>query len=732
MLYRNEIFSLNGQRHRLLHTEESTDRAWTINMEDTASWPVQVTWSQLLSAHEAERKNLPACFSNATEKTPLLSLAPTPAMRKVKDAALERLGNLIKTVPAIYDRDKRGQLVRERALEAGCSKTSLNKDLRRYWLGGQCSSALLGDFHRCGITQSQGTAGRGRRTIDGHAAYQLGEGDEAYFRRWIEQHYLKDGRRKIPHTFQRLLEHCYQRLDGNGQPWLLPAGERPSLRQFEHFLRKNYPLEMRLRKRHGDKEFELDHRAKVGTILADCLGVGHYYEADATIADVYLVASEDVRQIVGKPTLYLIIDRKSRLIVGWYVGLENASWACAKQAILSISQDKAAMCARYGVHYEPEDWPAHMVFPKEFLADRGELFKRTSSQIADDLEVNVTNVPAKRGDWKPVVECGFKQTRVALEDGTPGFDPPENAKKRQGKHYEKDACLTLQQFTTIILNCIIAHNRAQMPAYELSLKELGDNVEPSPIGLWNHNIRERAGLLTRFDEERVRLALLPRGEATVTEEGILFNKCLYTCAEAMAGGWFVRARRKRFKIGVSYDSRLVDTLYVYNPEKRGHIAECTLTARSERYRGFSVHEVAVLERIRALLQPSIQQSRLQTRSDMHRANDPIVAAGRQKLASEGKGVTRSARKADTKEARAHELRKERQATATPTSAEHNHAGAGATGQVYALPIRAKGQPISAAGVGATSDITSHEPHDRPKASSMAERLRQMRERVTNG
>ena len=271
-----------------------------------------------------------------------------------------------------------------------------------------------------------------------------------------------------------------------------------------------------------------------------------------------------------------------------------------------------------------------------------------------------------------------------------------------------------------------------MPDYELSLKELGDNVEPSPIGLWNHNIRERAGLLTRFDEERIRLALLPRGEATVTEEGILFNKCLYTCAEAMAGGWFVQARRKRFKVGVSYDSRLVDRLYVHNPNKRGHVAECTLTSRSERYRGFSFPEVAALERIRALLQPGITQSRLQTRADMHRANDPIIAAAKQRLASEGKGISRSARRADTKEARAHELRKERQAIAVPTPLEQNPAGAGTPGQVLSLPVRAKGQPISAAEAGTTSDNASHGPHDQPKASSMAERLRQMRERVTNG
>src|SRR5690606_24251979 len=84
-------------------------------------------------------------------------------------------------------------------------------------------------------------------------------------------------------------------------------------------------------------------------VRSDCLGVGHYYEIDATIADIYLVSSEDVNKIIGKPTLYLIIDRKSRLIVGFYFGLENASWNGAMQAILCISENKRGLCARYGV-----------------------------------------------------------------------------------------------------------------------------------------------------------------------------------------------------------------------------------------------------------------------------------------------------------------------------------------------------------------------------------------------
>lgn len=97
--------------------------------------------------------------------------------------------------------------------------------------------------------------------------------------------------------------------------------ERPTLRQFKRILKQKFDLETTIRKRAGDKEFEQNHRARLGSMDQDCHGVGHIYEIDATIADVFVVSSRDRSRIIGKPTLYLIYDRRSRLIVGFYVDI---------------------------------------------------------------------------------------------------------------------------------------------------------------------------------------------------------------------------------------------------------------------------------------------------------------------------------------------------------------------------------------------------------------------------
>ena len=74
---------------------------------------------------------------------------------------------------------------------------------------------------------------------------------------------------------QLLRERHYTVTDGNGKRWLTHAGGHPSFRQFSRFLRNKFSLETRIRSREGDKDFERDHRAKLGSVLEGCRGVGN-------------------------------------------------------------------------------------------------------------------------------------------------------------------------------------------------------------------------------------------------------------------------------------------------------------------------------------------------------------------------------------------------------------------------------------------------------------------------
>ncbi|MGB7399041.1 Mu transposase C-terminal domain-containing protein [Castellaniella sp.] len=640
MLFRNDIFLLDGVRVRLLDANMEVDRAWGISLDDVYAMPVCLPYSEI--------QDLPV--EPAQEA---ILHKPSTSQIRYRDRAWARLSPLLDAHGAqLLESAGRKAIICDYAARTGCSPTTLYTHLRRYWQRGQVKQALMPDFHQSGRPVRQGanevsiTAGRGRRPTRG-SIYQLTTTDADHFHEVIKREYLKDARHTAVDAFTVLLAEHYRYIDGNGERHLLAEGERPSLRQFRRFLGSHYDIEVRTRAREGDRDFEREHRKVLGSYLADCQGVGHYYEIDATIADVYLVASGDVSKIIGKPTLYLVTDRKSNLIVGAYFGLENASWTGARQAILSIAEDKRALCERYGVAYDPADWPAHQVFPKEFIGDRGEMISSMSNQVADGLEITVTNPPAQRPDWKSTVECGFRQIHSQIRPITPAYDPPSNAERRRGKHYEKDACLTLTDFGKIMLEAIIAHNRREMPGYALSNRELLDGVSPSPLALWAHGIRTRAGLLTRYDAARVRFALLPEAPAVVSERGIEFRGCFYSCPQAISEKWFERARVRRFQVQVSYDPRLADAIYVHpRGEKAGEPLVATLTERSRECRGLCFDEVAYLERLRAEVVRQTDHSRLENSIGLREATKLTIEAAKEKLKGSPR-KSRSARRADT-------------------------------------------------------------------------------------
>ena len=737
MIFKGDRFLLNDHAYLLLHCEPETDSAWAIDI-NVRDWPREFNWSQIRNLKPYAPKSITEVVETNDEGIALLvppvklgrltvtnSLNPTPAMIAVRDNALELLGPLIDSdvsYPRIFEAKERCQMVMERAQEAGCSVPTIYKHLRQFWLGGQKPSALLGNFHRCGQGQSGTTASRGAKPEFARPIFQLNTADFGRFDRVIEETYLSGDLRSISYTHQKLLEDHYTTVDGNGDEYILPEGERPTLRQFQHYLLKTLPLEKRLRSRKGDKDFERDHRPVLGTVMDVCDGVGHIYEADASELDIFLVAADDIKTIIGKPTLYLVMDRKSRLIVGWYLGLENASWTVAMLAFASISQDKQSICARLGIKYEQNDWPAHEIFPKQVLGDRSELITKASCQLATELQVIVSNLPSKRPDWKPVVECEFKQTRMVLQPGAPGFDPPENAMKRQGKRYDKDACLTLLQLERIILAAIIAHNRKPLPGYPRTLKEIGNEVPPIPIALWNHDLVERSGLLPKFDEETVRKALLPRDEASISEEGILFKDCHYSCQEALAKGWLTAARRSRFKLQVAFDRRLVDKIYVYDPNDSSQLYECRLTTRSERYRGMSFSEVYAVERIQRRDAVQWKQIRTQVSADFNGVANPEYEASKKALKDAKLKSSRRSRRVDSKEAREVELSKTRQEQAPISTAPTKKSA-------KVLPFSS----ISGGVARASAESSVEAPQAVPNAAPSAEEKKQlMKERMLRG
>ncbi|WP_109477557.1 Mu transposase C-terminal domain-containing protein [Paraburkholderia sp. C35] len=728
-----------GTRYRLLHVTED-GQAWVVNVSDPNCWPMQCQYASLISSIAADELSI---VVGSESQLPFYSHHADVRRRK----AWEVIEPLVADT-AIFDSTLRGPLVKARAEETGISKTTIYKYLNTYWCGGQSQQALLPNFLDIGTKQTGNTHGRGR--VPKGERYEIFQMDPKVdvpnIKEAVEKHYLNGEVSTLKHAWLEMLREKYSYLDGNGNQLLKPSGERPSIRQFRTVFKKNFSYETTMRRKKGNKDFDRDHGQNITGALYEAICVGHIYEIDATIADVWLVAKDNRAKIIGKPTMYLIYDRYSRLCVGFYVGLEHASWEAAMQAILSIAEDKEALCAKYNVPYDPADWLADGYFGQKFLGDLGEMISRNSNRICDGMQSTVANTRALSPQSKGTVECGFKLIHASIASLTPGYEPPRNATRRRGKHYDRDASLTLDEFIALILAAIIKHNRNPMRGYDMPPTMALRECPPIPREIWADNLRQGAGAMSRYSAEYLHLQLLPRDKAIVRGKGIYFKGCYYTCPELEKLGWFVMAENKgTWDVEVSYDRRLVDEIIVYDPKNSRRHYTCTLTDRNLYYAGYSFAEVKYVQ---SEVQATILQGEddaLQHRADFHKFAEAITKPARDAARKATNGASRASRKADIAADRIAEraTRRQKEAAITKPSSRGKGSPSPATAPNNVVPIHGHGARDTTHQT-ATSNTSSTEPKmptgapsaapaDTPEPSlTLQEKLRLKRQELING
>jgi len=243
MLFRNDLFHLNNATYRLLESDVNTGWAWLIAIDQALAWPIRISCDEIQGVSREEPQTAGVTYDSS-------------AMRRKCDKAWVRLQPLLSRGEKLYEPSLRQRAVEEVSEQLGCSARTLQKDLRRYWQRGQTKEALLPDYSNCGRTVLNVTSGRGATPKQDYRIYQIAEIDNERFKSKIESIYLKDKRKSIPDVYQSVLEAHYRYSDGNGVLHIAPLGSRPTLRQFERFLRKHYSLEVRLRGREGNKGYE--------------------------------------------------------------------------------------------------------------------------------------------------------------------------------------------------------------------------------------------------------------------------------------------------------------------------------------------------------------------------------------------------------------------------------------------------------------------------------------------
>jgi hypothetical protein len=547
-----------------------------------------------------------------------------------RDRLWEIMQAAVTCEPEIYERNARTALLHKIVEAYDIKLSNLYPLLDRYWRSGKTKNAFIPAFHKRGNKGSvRGSTKNkiGRKAQSGTIAGKiLTDTDRANFTIAVKTYYLNKNKLTLQAVYEKLLADFYTnpRTTSIEHIELLPASERPSIRQFRYWYSKQRDVETEQKKREGETAFELNGRAVTGRSDFGLMGPGAQFQIDATVGDVYLVSQFDRSNLVGRPVLYFVIDAFSRMITGMSVGLEGPSWIGMASTITNMATDKVAFCQEYGIDITESEWPCRHL-PSVLRGDRGELISKNADNLANTLGIRVENAPPYRADLKGIIEQHFRTININSIALLPGGVKPDMS-KRGGHDYRLDAKLDIRQLTQIIIKCVLYYNNHHyMDYFERTEAMMRDNVTAIPANLWEWGIRNCSGALRSFPAEQVKFAVMPMDKATVTEKGIRFKNLFYSSDRAVRESWFAKARsKKRWSVFVSYDPRDMSAIYVWNDDNKAYDT-CTLLDWNGKNSGKCLEEIIYEQGKEKMVAKQLKSSETEAKVNLNAEIDAIVA-----------------------------------------------------------------------------------------------------------
>ena len=334
--------------------------------------------------------------------------------------------------------------------------------------------------------------------------------DEKNYRWALNKYYFSPLKHTLKGSYLMMLKEKYMTPEG-----VLKEGY-PPFHRYRYFFNKTKNLQSFYISRNGLSNYQRNNRPLVGGGIlefANSIGIGML---DSTILDIYLVNEQN--ELVGRPILTACVDAYSGLCCGYALTWEGGFFSI-KQLLHNIIADKVEWCKRFGVSIDRDDWNCVGRLPFTFVTDKGREYTSYAFEQLTDLGIDIINLPPFRPDLKSCVEKFFHMIQSLYKPHLKGKGVvEEDYQERGAKDYRKTACLTLKQFETILLKCILYYNTKRV--VERFRFDKDCLIKPYANEIWNASLKDFGSNLITVDEEYLTLVLLPREKATFTRQGV--------------------------------------------------------------------------------------------------------------------------------------------------------------------------------------------------------------------
>ena len=499
----NDVFMYTGQedgvrkRYRILWINQRSDRLWIIRIPEfgTDSEYYRSPLQKSLSQYEQKLADHAIAFSQ--------SGAP-PIFGWSDEKICERFGKKDGTCSLLTLREKRWDWLKDLigensigdVLEAGLipswtKKLEREKGIKRakaysalhcYLASGLNKNSLMGNGWRSG---ARGKARAPKTKFkDGKipTVYPLSKDDKEKIK-FAWRHYRL--RNSSNDAFLEMLGVFYSNeeilYDGKFVPVHLPPGKRPSYFQFKTWGPTMDPASAGWRLKITDSNYINNFKGMTGTAQDGISAVGQISFCDSTSNDVILRSIASRSKIVGTATRLMIIEGKSGLVVGFYVGFEPPSYKTFLMAVAHAAQSKVEYCRRFKVEVTDDMFPRHA--SRVYYGDNGEYRSKMAMNALEKFGSTIEYEPSGTPRMNPIVESNHHLFHARIDHKLPGTTHGKERERGQ-QNPAFDSCLNYFEYMHEFIKAVIYYNTQEV--VDIPLIEMRrDKVKPNRLAIYN-------------------------------------------------------------------------------------------------------------------------------------------------------------------------------------------------------------------------------------------------------
>ena len=312
----------------------------------------------------------------------------------------------------------------------------------------------------------------------------------------------------------------------DGNMLLVDKNLRPTISQFRYYCDLCLGKKDKIIGSKGSLYYHNNHRPLNSDNISNSSFPGDIVEIDAWEADISLVTEDGVH--LGRPTVYLMVDRFTRLICAYSIGFEVNSYLGLSNLFMNLIEDNAEIFKRNGLDAKKENIPLPEPFlPNVVVTDNGadfksDMFRDTLSRLSIDHEI----APPRTGSAKGLVERVFGEFSRSHKDSFKGAGLI--TKEIDSKHHE-EASLVLEVYEKCLLWDIIEHNFKSMSSYPIhDIELLNKEIVPTPFNLWRYYTEEKSFKPREIlDKNQYFFDLMVKVKGSLSKKGVVFEGFYY-------------------------------------------------------------------------------------------------------------------------------------------------------------------------------------------------------------